>query len=69
MDLKTYFNDMLGIQSPFYLGDGVYTGFDGYHVWLIAWNGISITNKVALDPHALSAFENYIATLKENNDD
>ena len=32
------------------LGDAVYASFDGYQIWLKTSDGISITNKIAIDP-------------------
>jgi hypothetical protein len=42
-----------------YLGDGVYVGFDGYHVWLYTDNGIQVTNKIALEPDVLDNFHSW----------
>ncbi len=39
-----------------YLGDELYVGHDGYHVWLYTWNGINVTNEVALDPNVYDMF-------------
>jgi hypothetical protein len=33
-----------------YLGDAVYASFDGYQIWLVTTDGLSITNKIALEP-------------------
>jgi hypothetical protein len=33
-----------------YVGDGAYIGHDGYQVWIVSHDGISITNKVAIEP-------------------
>jgi hypothetical protein len=48
-----------------YLGDGLYVGYDDYHVWLYTDNGISITNEVALEPEVI---DNFIAWLKSEMD-
>lgn len=37
-----------------YLGDAVYIGHDDWHVWLYTSDGVSITNRIALDPHVLA---------------
>lgn len=42
-----------------YLGDGVYMlgkDFDGYHVWLVTFNGMLVMNAIAFDDHTLSTF-------------
>lgn len=38
------------LQSPSYLGDGVYVGHDGYQTWIVTFDGIRVTNQVALEP-------------------
>lgn len=43
-----------------YLGDGLYASFDGYHIWLTAENGISIQNKVAIEPAVYHALRNWV---------
>jgi hypothetical protein len=48
------------LQLKSYIGDGVYVGHDGYHVWLYTDNGITVTNKIALDPEVLSNFLHWI---------
>jgi hypothetical protein len=52
------------LQEKMYLGDGVYVGHDDYHVWLYTDNGIAITNKIALEPEVLAAFERWRQCLK-----
>jgi hypothetical protein len=50
-----------------YLGDGLYADFDGYQIWLAANDRVSghPTDKVALEPGVIEAFERYIKRLKE----
>lgn len=48
-----------------YIGDGVYAGFDGYHVVLTTENGISATNTIALESEVLTEFDNYREWLKQ----
>jgi hypothetical protein len=43
-----------------YLGDGLYATYDGYQLWLIAYNGIEILNRVALDEHTYAAMLDFI---------
>lgn len=58
------------LENKVYLGDGVYAGHDGYQIWLYTDNGMSITNKIALDPSVLAVFLEYVKSLKqENNND
>jgi len=40
-----------------YIGDAVYVGKDGWQVWLVTYNGMNITNKIALEPEVLQAFD------------
>lgn len=47
-----------------YLGDGVYAGFDGYHLWLYTDNGLEVTDKIALEPEVLSSFFSYLQQSK-----
>lgn len=48
-----------------YLGDGAYVYYDGYHVWLYTSDGHGETNRVALDPHVLPAFEEWLTQLRK----
>jgi len=49
-----------------YIGDGVYVGFDGYHIWLVTYNGINITNEVALEQPVLTSFIGWLERNKDN---
>lgn len=40
-----------------YIGDAVYVGFDGCHIWLTTENGITVTNAIALEPNVLHEFQ------------
>jgi len=40
-------------REKYYLGDGVYAEFDGYHIVLTTENGDSITNTIYLDPEVV----------------
>lgn len=33
-----------------YLGDGVYLDYDGFHIVLTTEDGISVTNRICLEP-------------------
>jgi hypothetical protein len=54
------------IIAPDHLGDGAYASFDGYHLILTAnhHDPALATDKVAFDPHALTALKRYIARLE-----
>ena len=45
------------LENKAYLGDGVYVGHDGYHVWLYTDNGITVSNTIALEPPVLYTFD------------
>ena len=47
------------LQDAEYLGDGLYAGHDGFHVWLVAHDGYRTTNAVGLEPPVLKAFDEY----------
>jgi hypothetical protein len=49
-----------------YLGDAVYVGFDGYHVWLYSDNGLHITNEIALEPPVLANFHHWETELRKS---
>jgi hypothetical protein len=52
--------DISELTHRLYLGDSVYVGHDGYHVWLYTDNGLDIvTNKIALEPAVLNAFDQW----------
>jgi hypothetical protein len=51
-------------KDKYYLGDGLYCGHDGYHVWL--WCDRDGTRHfVALEPHVMTALELYVKRLQE----
>lgn len=52
-------------MNKIYLGDGVYAMFDGFQVWLTTENGVAVTNTIALDPHVLVNFEQWLRRLRE----
>ena len=47
-----------------YLGDGAYVSFDGYAVVLTTEDGVSVTNRVVLEPQILSHFEEWVERLR-----
>ncbi len=38
-----------------YMGDGVYAQFDGYYVWIYTYNGVSVSNAIALERDVFNA--------------
>lgn len=48
-----------------YLGDGVYVDFDGYMLDLTVENGISVTNRILLEPSVYHALVSYVQRLQK----
>ena len=46
-------------RDPSYLGDGVYVGFDGYHIWLHANDHAKPTDRIALESQVYFALKRY----------
>jgi hypothetical protein len=42
-----------------YLGDAVYADFDGYHIVLTTEDGISVSNRICLEPSVMAALKRY----------
>jgi len=49
-----------------YLGDGAYVDFDGWAIVLTTEDGISVTNRVVLEPEVFRALEAYVARMRGN---
>jgi hypothetical protein len=47
-----------------YLGDGAYVRFDGYALELYTSNGLSVTNRIVLEPEVYEALLAFVARLK-----
>ena len=47
-----------------YLGDAVYAEFDDFGVVLTTEDGVSVTNKIVLEPEVIRAFEKYVENLR-----
>ncbi len=47
-----------------YLGDGVYADFDGFAVVLTTEDGVSVTNRIVLEPEVLAALQAYVERLR-----
>ena len=57
----------VGIKEPLnktYLVDAVYAEFDGYHIILTTSDGVSVTNRIYLDPDVVCLLERYIQTIR-----
>jgi len=57
----------VGVKPPSrersYLGDGVYASFDGYHIVLETINGMSVTNRILLEPGVYASLTLYMEKL------
>jgi hypothetical protein len=53
------------MKDETYLGDGVYAGQDGYHIWLWTSDGITKSKPIALEPQVLDALTIYRSRLLE----
>lgn len=47
------------MNDELYLGDGVYAGQDGYHIWLWTDNGETKSQPIALEPQVLDSLFAY----------
>ena len=47
------------INKKRYIGDGVYAEFDGFNIILTTENGISVTNRIILEPEVYRALMDY----------
>ena len=53
------------MEDEIYLGDAVYAGQDGYHIWIWTSDGISKSKAIALEPQVLDALAAYRSRLLE----
>lgn len=53
------------LKDQIYLGDGVYAGQDGYHIWLWTSNGVEDSSPIALEPAVIDFLNTYRAELLE----
>lgn len=49
-----------------YIGDGAYAEFDGYSIILTTENGISIQNRIVLEPEVYESLVRFVNGLKTN---
>lgn len=50
-------------NEPTYLGDGVYAGHDGYHIWLHANDHVNPTDRIALERAVYLSLKRYAQRL------
>lgn len=60
-EAKECLDELGAIEKQLYLGDSVYSGSDGYGVWLITWNGYDDDprNKIFLEPLAVNLIKKH----------
>ncbi len=58
--------DIIKMKFSEYLGDSVYVGYDGYHIWLNTQNGYpdDPRNAIALEPQVYAALLRWVENLK-----
>lgn len=49
--------------DPSYLGDGVYAGHDGYHIWLHANDHAAPTDRIAIERNVYLSLKRYAQRL------
>ena len=54
-------------MSEVYLGDGVYTHFDGWHIVVTTSDGYKTINEIYLDPDVFRSLVNFQKQVKEGN--
>jgi hypothetical protein len=55
------------MEDQEYIGDGVYVGHDGWHIWLYANHRETPTDKVALEPQVYQRLVDYVEALKKRS--
>jgi len=53
-------SDLEAASNKLYLGDGVYVEYDGHAFWLTTEDGISVTNRICLEPEVYTALVRYV---------
>lgn len=51
-------------KNDTYLGDGLYASYDGFGYTLYAWDGVTRTDQVYLEPAVLDAFNQFVDRMK-----
>jgi len=49
------------MEDKRYLGDGVYVEFDGFNMVLTTENGVSVSNRIVLEPEVNRAYMEFVA--------
>lgn len=52
-------------MSKRYIGDGVYADFDGYGIVLTTEDGISVTNRIVVEPEVYDSLMQFVKDLRE----
>ena len=60
-DRKPYFESLPPAAPKSYLGDGLYACFDGNYLWLEAYDGIAVSNRVGLEDTVMHALVRFAA--------
>lgn len=55
------------MASKVYLGDGVYAANDGFSIILTTENGVSVTNKIYLEPSVWVSLLRYVDKCAAEN--
>ena len=56
------------MENPTYLGDGLYTEYDGFGIWLLANHHLHPTDKVYLEPAVYDNLTRFVKEMKEVTD-
>lgn len=51
-----------------YLGDGVYVEYDGFGLVLTTEDGVSVTNRIVLEPEVWHSLEEYVKLLQDSSE-
>lgn len=54
-------------RNKTYLGDGAYATFNGFDVQVTAENGITVTDRVVLEPQVLEAFVRWLPGIYDKD--
>lgn len=60
--------DLSTLTERSYLGDGVYCGFDGFHVWVWTSDGVRESPAIAFDPDVIESFNAYVSRIRHAKD-
>jgi len=54
-------------DKKMYLGDGVYASYDGYHIVLTTEDGISVQNRICLEPDVYNKLGSFVKLINIDN--